>query len=456
MFWPFRSSIVDDDMADWQLDCFAWMLENFGGYERFRQTPVILPTADFFPDQGLEGHAFALDVFKRVQRLADMENWPCELVSQTSGEPQDTDDAPEANDDGALLGTFQIARNRAEPTLVTYNPALLSDPVGLVATFAHELAHYLIIGGAWTEPPGGWDNDEFVTDMTGVFLGFGVFLVNSSFEFGPGQHADVLGPSTSRQGYLNETSLLFAMAIQTLLQDGDEHVVRAHLKPHLDKLFVKAMNEAEKRRDEIIALRDIEGLPPLHSGGRLVPPPVLPRIQEAMAAADFDMGLQNQVGWLLRSLAASKPGGRFLELGTGLGAGSAWIADGMDATSALVTVELSSDLSRQAEDLLGSDGQIEFRAQDAVAFLTTYDGPPFDLIFADAMPGKFDHLEDALALLAPGGIYVGDDLRPQANWPENHQPNVDAFIEKLTDDPRFETTVLDWSSGVLMAVRKPD
>ena len=47
-------------------------------------------------------------------------------------------------------------------------------------------------------------------------------------------------------------------------------------------------------------------------------------------------------------------------------------------------------------------------------------GQRFDLIFADAWPGKFTHLDLALSILAPGAFYVVDDLLPQATWPADH------------------------------------
>ena len=183
-------------------------------------------------------------------------------------------------------------------------------------------------------------------------------------------------------------------------------------------------------------------------------PKALPRIRALADQFGFDMELDPALGSLLRVLTTLKPGGRLLELGTGLGAGSAFMLEGMNKTAHLITVELSSDFSNAAKQVLGDDDRVTFVVQDGGAFLTAYDGPPFDLIFADAMPGKFDHLEESLALLAPGGIYVGDDLHPQANWPDGHQPRVDTFIEKMMTDPRFTTTVLDWASGVLLAVRK--
>ncbi len=182
-------------------------------------------------------------------------------------------------------------------------------------------------------------------------------------------------------------------------------------------------------------------------------PKAIPAIERGTKALGFDMAIDLETGTLLRTLAASKPGGIFLELGTGTGASTAWLADGMDETSRLLSIDVDKDASAVAQGALTGDDRITFQLIDGADFLTAYDGPPFDLIFADAMPGKFDALDEALALVAPGGLYVVDDLLPQPNWPENHQPRVDAFVERLKNEPGFRSTYLEWSTGILIATR---
>jgi predicted O-methyltransferase YrrM len=76
----------------------------------------------------------------------------------------------------------------------------------------------------------------------------------------------------------------------------------------------------------------------------------------------------------------------------------------------------------------------------------------FDLIFADAWPGKFSHLDEALSLLASGAFYVIDDLLPQPNWPEGHAPKVPKLIKTLEERKELHITKLDWSTGILIAV----
>ena len=76
------------------------------------------------------------------------------------------------------------------------------------------------------------------------------------------------------------------------------------------------------------------------------------------------------------------------------------------------------------------------------------------MIYADAWPGKFDHLDEALALLRPGGVYIVDDLLPQANWPEGHAPKVPRLINDLERRPEFVTVRMAWASGLMLVVRR--
>ncbi len=61
----------------------------------------------------------------------------------------------------------------------------------------------------------------------------------------------------------------------------------------------------------------------------------------------------------------------------------------------------------------------------------------FDLIYADAWPGKFTHLDLALSLLTIGGIYFIDDLLPQPNWPDGHAAKIAPLVRDLENRPGF-------------------
>lgn len=177
---------------------------------------------------------------------------------------------------------------------------------------------------------------------------------------------------------------------------------------------------------------------------------ILSRAQEA----GFEQSSTLEVGDLLSVLAASKPGGRILELGMGAGLGTVRLLDGMSSAARLTTVELDPVLSGIAQDEI-DDPRVEFVVADGGMWLETQEAAvgTYDLVFADTWPGKFDHLDEALALVAVGGLYVVDDLLPQASWPENHQVKVDALVERLSALEGWKTTRLDDATGVMICAR---
>ena len=115
------------------------------------------------------------------------------------------------------------------------------------------------------------------------------------------------------------------------------------------------------------------------------------------------MASEPLVGAMLRALAASKPGGRFLELGTGTGVATAWLLQGMDAGSTLVSVDNDPAVQQVASDFLGADSRLTLVTSGGLEFLREQPAASFDFVFADAMPGKYDGLEDALAVVKVGG-----------------------------------------------------
>jgi predicted O-methyltransferase YrrM len=182
-------------------------------------------------------------------------------------------------------------------------------------------------------------------------------------------------------------------------------------------------------------------------------PPRATAIYEASRREGFDLVSEPMTGCLLRTLVSSKPGGSFLELGTGTGAATAWILDGMDARSSLVTVENDPHLLSIARRHLGADPRVTFVPADGNVFLRDALIASFDLIFADTWPGKYENLESALGLLKEGGLYVVDDMDPQATWPAGHEAKVAALLRNLTARRELRVTKLTWASGIVIATR---
>lgn len=186
------------------------------------------------------------------------------------------------------------------------------------------------------------------------------------------------------------------------------------------------------------------------------PPRHLKAIRKRTKELGFSMASEPQTGAFLATLAASKPGRYLLELGTGTGLSTAWLLHGMSPDSYLVSVDSVAGVQNAAREVLGADSRVRFVLDDGLEYLAAQSDRCFDLVFADAMPGKYEGLDEALRVVADGGIYVVDDMLPQPNWPEGHAEMVEAFLHALEGRRDFVVTRMNWSTGILVATRRPE
>jgi hypothetical protein len=232
--WPFARSktFLDADDEDWHLAAWGWLLARFGE-DRLKRAPLVTATRAFFPPTEATGHARAEHVFGCVRDLTGMAEWPANLVALPPRPKTRVAELGEVKiDSGHMpLGTFSRDGNGAR---ITYDPDSIGTPTTLVATLAHELAHYLLHSVS-DLPPGGKTMEEFATDLTTVYLGFGVFGANEAFNFKQFRDVHSQGWQTSRTGYLRERDWAFALAMFCVLRGEDVASLKASLKPYLFK-----------------------------------------------------------------------------------------------------------------------------------------------------------------------------------------------------------------------------
>jgi hypothetical protein len=234
---PFRETpkpFLDCPRRDWQFDTFAWLLRHCGGYPKFQDTLLVLPVDEHFPDRGLAGHAGAAALFRRVRDHAGMADWPCIV------EPQSSERAPPSS------GRIRV---------IHYDPAH-REPTVLVAHFARELARYLVEHIEET-PPGGAQLYGPAIELAAVFMGFGVFMANSS----------IAGAGSE----LNEGELVHALAIFCLLGNTPAESVDSHLNPHLRKYLRLARGDLERHHRGFQQLRSVFAVCPIDSADRSHP-----------------------------------------------------------------------------------------------------------------------------------------------------------------------------------------
>lgn len=256
MFFRRNRCPIDRDTAAWIGDCAAWMVASFG-LENVRAAELVLPTGAFFSGDGKTDRALAEHVFSQVKSHAGLEAWPCRLEAQ--------DAAPEAQIGeftfvrgiaSSPLGTFQASPHSGGPSdrygtgggtepVITYDPKLVDDPEGLIATFAHELAHYLFatVPGP---PPGGSALEEFATDLGAIFLGFGIFTLNTSFRFEAFGDVYAQGWQTTGAGYLSGRDQAYALALFIRFIGADERDALHHLDARHHGPFKKCLKHVDR------------------------------------------------------------------------------------------------------------------------------------------------------------------------------------------------------------------
>ena len=129
----------------------------------------------------------------------------------------------------------------------------LKNTSSLIATIAHELSHYVLIGLHEI----GYNDDqenEFLTDLLAIAYGFGIFLGNSAgyhrtIQTGDGYTATQIG----KQGYLPAQVIGYAMGIIQLhkgkIAPTPDWV--SYMQPDLKKNFQKSLAYIAENQEEI-------------------------------------------------------------------------------------------------------------------------------------------------------------------------------------------------------------
>ena len=215
-------TFLDAPRREWQFQAYAWLLRGCGGFPKFVETLLVLPSEEHFPDRDLKGHAAAAALFRRVRDHAGMADWPC-VAEPTPRDP---------------------ARTPADRIRVIHYPPGEHRPDMLAAHFAHELARYLVESLDET-PPGGAMLYEPAVDLTTVFMGFGVFMANSS--------------AGKAAWDLNESELTHALAMFCLLRKLPVEAVDPYLNAHVRKYLRLAARDLARFEPDFVRLRSTFG-----------------------------------------------------------------------------------------------------------------------------------------------------------------------------------------------------
>jgi hypothetical protein len=132
----------------------------------------------------------------------------------------------------------------------------LRDPEGLVGTLAHEVAHAYRALHELSTPKSA--HEERLTDLTTIFLGFGVLTVNASQRFRSGTSgAGGSWYSRAEGGYLSMQAMSYLLAAQVVARAESERTIGRLLAANQRACFKAACKELGAREAVLARL----GLP---------------------------------------------------------------------------------------------------------------------------------------------------------------------------------------------------
>lgn len=233
MFWNKKKKLpITPEDKTWIDQDLNWLKEEFG-QDHFMEIRTVTPTKDFY-DRTFDGtEKDAEFILERTMELMSIQNADLQLefftdspIEMAGGTILTTPADLEGNWNSAS-GTYEQTENGS---VISIETGQLKNPISLIATIAHELAHQILLGENRIE-----ENDEDLTDLTAITFGFGIFIGNSRFEFS----SQEFGWQSSSQGYLPEQVIAYAMA--WLSKERNE---KTDYSQYLDKSLKKYFDQS--------------------------------------------------------------------------------------------------------------------------------------------------------------------------------------------------------------------
>ena len=210
----------------------GWLLGQFGR-ERLQQSNIVVPTRQFFPEHYDGSEVAARALFNRTCVFMGTDPASVELVfHQPTHRPGLARSMVRSRLDWA--GQFQFGEGK---NLVRVDVTILPQPESLLAIFAHELAHQLLLGaGRICEHD---PDHELVTDLATAFFGMGIFNANDSLvnHYRLNRRGDEIGAL----GYLTPTIWGYALALCAWLRNEEKPAWTDWLRPAIRRIFCQSL-----------------------------------------------------------------------------------------------------------------------------------------------------------------------------------------------------------------------
>ncbi|MCF6457620.1 hypothetical protein [Pseudoalteromonas sp. MMG024] len=232
--------VVDQHSEAWILDTFLWVYQEFDGDVLLNDMRFVLPNAEFFPEQVSSIEQMASYVFTQVKQYAGMQAWPIQLVAPHQISEQSFPYLEFANVKRGESAELTAASGSLN---ISFNPNQINQPQDLIASFSQSLAHINVLQNR-SLPPGGQEFVPQAVDLLSCFMGFGVMMANTAYQF-RGGCGSCYNPYANRSATLNESELIYILALLLKAKNLPLSHISAHLKPHLRAMLKRANKQLE-------------------------------------------------------------------------------------------------------------------------------------------------------------------------------------------------------------------
>lgn len=209
---------VDDKI--WIEKRFAWLVQELG-VDRLKHGTLILPTTEFFPASYHATEDELVDLMNRVAEYMDVDPESLSLNFYQEVRPPYTE--------GKSSGTAGLYNKGEDHFEIWLEASTLIDPLGVVATLAHEIGHVILLGEQRVAQEE--DDHEPLTDLLTVYLGLGIVTANSVLRETSWSDGQMSGWSHSRRGYLTMDMYGYALALYALSRGERSPDWLHHLRP---------------------------------------------------------------------------------------------------------------------------------------------------------------------------------------------------------------------------------
>ena len=156
---------------------------------------------------------------------------------------------------------------------------------------------------------------------------------------------------------------------------------------------------------------------------------------------------------------------RILEIGTAVGYSAICFSRYLSEDGLIDTIERDVERVEQANENIKKmrlENKIHIHSGDAVEILPTFT-EKYDVIFIEAAKGKYPFfLKESERLLNPHGIIFADNILYKgyvmSDYNKHKQRtavwNLREYIKEVTEDPSFETEILEVGDGLAISKRK--